>query len=445
MDYYKFIESKSKKLGYSGFDPLWIPDFLFDFQKVLVDWSIRVGRVALFEDCGLGKTPQSLVWAENILRKTNKPVLILTPLAVAPQFVKEGDKFGIEVYHSKDGKVKKCINVANYQRLHYFDPSDFIGLVCDESGILKHFEAETRKNIIDFSDKIPYILLGTATPAPNDFMELGNSAEVLGVMKYHHVLSTFFTHDSSDTGQWRLRGHAKKRFWQWVSNWARAVRKPSDLGFDDGDFILPPLITNQFEVESQPPEYGFFTLAARTLKEQREERRKTVNERCEKVAELANNEKPFIAWCHLNSEGDLLEKLIPDSVQISGSDSIDEKEEKIIAFCDGNARVLVTKPKIAGFGLNLQFCSEISYFPSHSFELVYQAIRRCWRFGQKNQVTVNIVTSEAESRVLSNMQRKEKQANELYDGIVREMHDFQLGNINGNHKAYKELEKPTWL
>ena len=443
-NYEDFLESKRKGIDAHGFKPLWIPNFLFDFQVPITDWSIRTGRAALFEACGLGKTPQELVWAENVLRKTNKPVLVLTPLAVAHQFVTEGEKFGIEVRHSRDGRVKKCINVVNYQRLHNFDPADFSALVCDESGCLKHHDAKTRQLVTEFSAKIKYILLGTATPAPNDFMELGNSAEVLRIMRYAQMLAMFFTHDGKTTSQWRLRGYAKKRFWAWVASWARAIRKPSDLGFDDGKFDLPPLNVVQHEVASKPPDGRFFVEEAIGLNEQRQERRRTLKERCEKVASLVPKDGLFIAWCHLNVEGDLLTSLIPGAVQVSGSESDDAKEEKLNAFSRGEIQRLVSKPTIAGFGLNWQHCSDVSFFASNSWEQWYQAIRRCYRFGQERQVTVNIVTSEAESSVLRNMLRKEKQAEELYDGIVREMSRFQVKKQQSTEYT-KKVKLPSWL
>ena len=254
----------------------------------------------------------------------------------------------------------------------------------------------------------------------------------------------FFTNDGESTQKWRLRGHAKRRFWQWISGWARAIRKPSDLGFDDGDFILPPLTIEQYVVPSPKPDYGLLVMNARTLNEQRRERKRTLRARCEKVAELVPSDRPFLAWCHLNAEGDLLEKLIPDAVQVSGSDSNDVKEGRLNDFSKGNIQRLITKPKIGGFGLNWQHCADVSFFPSHSWEQWYQAVRRCWRFGQKREVTVNIVTSQAESLVLSNMQRKERQASEMYDGIVREMSSYQAGS-NGDRKAVECLEVPEWL
>jgi len=443
-DYKAFLESKQRRVGQSGFKPMYMPDFLFDFQANLTEWAVRTGRSAIFSDCGTGKSVMELVWAENVVRKTKRPVLIFTPLAVAAQFVREGEKFGMKVNHAREGIVKPGINVVNYQRMHYFKPSDFGGVVCDESSCLKHHNSETRKNVTTFATKIPYVLLGTATPAPNDFMELGTSAEALGSMKYHQMLGMFFVNDGETTSQWRLRGHAKKAFWQWVAGWARAMRKPSDLGYEDDGFILPPLEYRQHVVPSPLPEFGLFAIAARTLAEQRSERRKTIKERCELVASLSPKDRPFIVWCHLNAEGDLLEKLLPDAVQVAGSDDNEVKEDRLDAFSRGEIRGMVTKPKIGGFGLNWQHCSDVTSFVSHSYESWYQAIRRCWRFGQKRPVTVNIVISEGESLVLGNMLRKEKAASEMYDGIVREMGAFQKGESN-NHTIGSSMEVPSWL
>ena len=377
--YSAFLARKAQVGCDHGFEPLWVPDFLFDFQRVLVEWAIRKGRGAIFADCGLGKTPMSLVWAENVVRKTGRPVLILTPLAVAQQFVREGEKFGIEVKLARDGRVRKGINVVNYQRLHYFDPGDFVGLVCDESGVLKHHDAETRREVSAFASKVEYRLLGTATPAPNDYMELGNSSEVLGVMGYSQMLAMFFVNDCDTTQHWRLRGHAKRRFWQWMSGWSRAIRKPDDLGFEDGDFVLPELEIEQHLVPSGRKPTGLLVLPAVCWADQRAERNATVRSRCEKVAELAPADRPFIAWCHLNAEGDLLEKLLPDAVQVAGKDDDGRKEAVLNDFVSGNVRVLVTKPKIGGFGLNLQHCSDLSYFPSYCYDAETEVLtKRGW-------------------------------------------------------------------
>jgi len=441
--YQEFLETKRLRRMEKGFKPLWIPDFLFDFQKQLCEWAIRTGRAAIFADCGLGKTPMQLVWAENVVRKTNKRVLILTPLAVARQTVREGEKFGIECLISKQGKPAGKITITNYERLHHFKPEDYDGVVADESSILKNFDGKRRRQITDFVREIPYRLLCTATPAPNDFMELGTSSEALGVMKRGQMLGMFFVNDGAETQKWSLKGHAKMRFWQWMGTWARAVRMPSDLGFDDGVFVLPKLVMKQYEVSSVVPNGRLFCQVAETLNEQRAERKRTLQARCEKVAELVPKDRPFIAWCHLNAEGDLLEKLIPGAVQVAGSNKDEVKEERLWAFTKGEIRVLVTKPKIASFGLNWQHCSDVSFFPSHSHEQFYQAIRRCYRFQQERDVVCNIVTSEAERNVLSNMIRKERQAADMYAGIVREMGKVLKGS-NGDYQL-REMEMPAWL
>jgi len=426
-----------------GFKPLWIPDFLYDFQKELVDWSIQKGRASLFEDCGLGKTPQQLVWAQNIIKKTNGKVLILTPLAVSYQTIREAEKFGLKASRTQDGTVYEGINVTNYERLGYFNPNDFDGLVCDESSILKNFDGKMRLHITEFMNKIKYRLLCTATPAPNDFVELGTSSEALGEMKISQMLGMFFTH-GKNSSQWTLKGHAKKRFWQWVSTWARAIRKPSDLGFDDDGFILPPLNFYTHIIKSNYKERTLLASPAVGLDEQRAEKRRTLSLRCEKVLSLIPKDKPCLVWCHLNDEGDLLEKIIPDAIQIAGKNSDEYKEEKLIEFSKGNIRILITKPRIGGFGMNWQHCSTMTFFPSHSHEQFYQASRRCWRFGQKNEVSCHLVASNRESIVMHNMVRKERQAIEMYDGIIREMSEFQLGKKKIRIRTEK-VRIPKWL
>lgn len=396
MGYKEFLKAKTQLGGNYGFKPLYMPSDLFDFQQSLVDWSLRKGKAALYEDCGLGKTFQQLVWAENIVRKTNKPVLVLTPIAVSYQTSMEASKFGIEARRSPDGKVHTGINITNYERLHYFNPSDFSGVVCDESSILKSFDGKYKSAITEFMRKVPYRLLCTATAAPNDYIELGTSSEALGELGYMDMLGKFFKNDQNsikatrskrfekpsqmfnDSGKWRFKGHAETPFWKWVCSWARAVRKPSDLGFDDKQFILPELIENEHRVEVPAYANGLLVpLPAVGLREQREERRNTITQRCEKVASLVNDTgKPAIVWCHMNDEGDMIEKIIPDAVQVSGKDSDESKEEKFIAFSKGNIRVLITKPKIGAWGLNFQHCNHMTFFPSHSFEQYYQGVRR---------------------------------------------------------------------
>ena len=444
MNYKKFLNTKKIKNNTNGFNPLWIPDFLYDFQKELVEWSIRKGKAALFEDCGLGKTPQQLVWAQNIIKKTNGNVLIVTPLAVSQQTIREAEKFGLEAKRTQTGIIHKGINVTNYERLEHFNSNDFDGIVCDESSILKNFDGKTCKHIIDFMNSIKYRLLCTATPAPNDFVELGTSSEALGLMTRKQMLGMFFTHDGKNNNQWNLKGHAKKRFWQWVSTWARSIRKPSDLGFKNNNFILPSLNFHKHIIKSNYKENVLIPSQAVGLNEQRAEKRRTLLLRCKKVASLVPKNESCLIWCHLNDEGNLLEKIIPEAVQVSGKDSNESKENKMTGFSKGDIRILITKPKIGGFGMNWQHCSTMMFFPSHFHEQFYQASRRCWRFGQKKEVNCHLIASNRESIVMHNMLRKEQQAIEMYNGIIREMSEFQLNKRKINFKM-KKVRIPKWL
>lgn len=458
MDYSEFLDKKTHLKHEAGFEPIFMPDFLFDFQKSMVDWSVRKGRAAILEDCGLGKTPQFLVWAQNITMMTNMPVLVLTPLAVAQQVVTEGEKFDIECEQSRNGLFRKNIVVTNYEKLHYFEPSNFAGVVCDESSVLKNFDGKRKAQITDFLKKIKYRLLSTATAAPNDYIELGTSSEALGMLGYMDMLNRFFKNDqnTSDTkrhwvnqsgggGQrWRFKGHSEQDFWRWVTSWARAIRKPSDLGFDDGKFTLPPLNENQHLIEvSRPPIGELFVRPVQGLKEQREELRQTVTERCEKVAEIVDHDKPFCCWCQYNNEGDLLEKLIPNAVQVAGKHSDEEKEEKLIAFQKGEVQGIVTKPKIAGFGLNFQHCAHTTFFPSHSYEQYYQGVRRFWRFGQEKEVTVDVVTTPGMDSTLKNLQAKAKAADKMFSELVKHMNNSI--SIEKEDKYINKQEVPAWL
>ncbi len=475
MNYEEFLKCKQQLTERSGFEPLFIPNFLYDFQKSLVEWAVKKGRAAIFADCGLGKTPMQLVWAENIVRKTNGRVLIFTPIAVGLQTASEGKKFSIECERSRDGKLPKSkIIITNYEQLSKFNPSDFVGVVCDESSILKHFSGITQKEVTRFMSKLPYRLLCTATAAPNDYVELGTSSEALGELNYSDMISRFFQLNqkgSRDRGeralqrfpgdglgnyyqklafrvtqlinQWKLKSHAEVPFWRWVSSWARACRKPEDLGFKNNGFRLPPLTENYLLVKAQkPPDGLLFNLPAFGLGEEREERRRTLNERCERVAELINHNNAAIAWCHLNTEGDLLEKLITGAVQVSGKDDDEAKEEKIMAFLSGEARVMITKAKIAGFGLNLQRCAHVVTFVTHSYESYYQSVRRCWRFGQTKPVTVDIIATEGEQKVSQNMARKAEAAVVMFDNLIKYMNEAT--NIK---RIYQEnrMEVPKWL
>lgn len=456
MNYKEFLDNKSQLGGNHGFDPTWIPDFLFDFQKHIVNWAVKKGRAAIFADCGLGKTPMQLVWAENIIRKTGKNVLILTPLAVSSQTLREANKFDIPATISHDGKSAKGITITNYEKLHYFNSSDFIGVVCDESSILKSFSGVRRKEITAFMRKLPYRLLLTATAAPNDYMELGTSSEALGYLNYTDMLARFFKNEQNtsvaalqrkhgEIVKWRLKGHAVIPFWRWISSWAIAMRMPSDLGFSDNNFVLPPLIEKEHIVTCNiPPDGWLFNVPALGLYEEREERRRTLKDRCELISDMVNKSRePFLVWCHLNDEGDLLEKLIPDSLQVKGSQSEELKGKRLLDFADGNLRVLVTKPKIGAWGMNFQNCANITIFPSHSFEQYYQGIRRCYRFGQKKTVRVDIITTEGERSILKNMQRKIKQANDMFISLIAEMNNAMTVNIS--HRDGKKEEIPSWL
>ena len=454
MSYAEFLLSKSQAGADAGFAPVWMPDFMYDFQRAQCEYTIRKGRAANFSDCGLGKTPMGLVWASNVARKTMRPVLYLTPLAVGSQTIREAEKFGIEARHSRDGSSHGHIVVTNYERLHHFTPGDFSGVVCDESSILKSFNGQRKTEITAFMRKVPYRLLQTATAAPNDYIKLGTSSEALGYMGHMDMLNRFFKNDLNNSAQgrmrgevikWRLKGHAELPFWRWVCSWARAMRRPSDLGFDDSRFVLPPLNEVEHLVEAKSLADGMlFALPAVGLKEQREERRRTVQERCEMIANLVNNTgQPALVWCHGNDEGDTLEKMIPDAVQVAGSDSDEAKEERLTAFSEGKARVLVTKPKIGAWGLNFQHCNHVTFFPSHSFEQYYQAVRRCWRFGQKRPVRVDIVTTEGERGVMRNLQRKAEQADQMFDRLVQEMN--RAIGIERSNNMTKKVEVPSWL
>jgi len=447
MSYKKFIRGKERKSKVSGFDAEWIPQIAFDWQEYLINWACKKGRSALFEECGCGKTIQQIAFAQNVLCKTNKPALILAPLAVGEQTCREGEKIGIDINHTKDGTITSGLNISNYERLHYFNKDDFSCVVLDESSIIKNFAGKFRDDITTFMKDIPYRLLCTATPSPNDFMELGTSAEALSEMRRVEMLSTFFTHDSKETQKWILKGHGEKPFWQWLATWSRAIRRPSDIGFDNGNFILPSLDMVQHTVNSKTLPGKLFVTEAKTLDDQRSERKDTAQERCQVTADIANNtNNPFLAWCSFNYEADLLHKLIPGSVNVQGSDKDTVKEQKLMDFSKGNTRVMITKPSIAGFGLNWQHCADMSFFPSHSHEQFYQSVRRCWRFGQSKDVTCNIITSEAESAVLDNMRRKEKQAEELFNGIISGMHDYQTKDIfTYGYKPLDKMEIPKWL
>jgi hypothetical protein len=457
--YQNFLNAKAQLEGDHGFAVDDLPSFLFPFQRHLVEWALRKGRAAIFADCGLGKTPMQLVWADKIVRHTNGRVLILTPLAVGPQTVREADKFGIGAVHCRDGKSGNArIVVTNYERLHYFDAADFVGCVCDESSILKNFEGVTKAAITEFMRKMRYRLLCTATAAPNDYIELGTSSEALGYLGYTDMLGQFFKsiqggikvstgsiiQNAFEGSVWRFKPHAEKAFWRWLCSWARAIRKPSDLGFEDADFQLPNLSSEIHIVNASRPLDGYlFSMPAVGLAEQRKERSHTVRERCERVAELVPKDDYCVVWGQLNAETDLLEKLIPKAIQVSGRDSDESKEEKFEAFQRGEIKTLITKPVIGAFGLNWQHCNRMTFFPSHSFEQYYQSVRRLWRFGQQRPVHIDIVTTEGETNVMESLERKASAADRMFDSIVAEMNNEF--SINRSQTFTANMEKPKWM
>lgn len=449
--YAEFLAGKVHEGAMYGFEPTFIPKQAFDFQANQIDYAVRKGRAALFQDCGMGKTLQTLSWAQNVVEHTNKPVLVLCPLSVAAQTIREAEKFGIDAVRSSDGSAPLKIVVTNYEKLVHFNPSDFSGVVCDESSILKNFDGARKSQITDFMRKMPYRLLATATAAPNDYIELGTSSEALGHMGHMDMLNRFFKNDQNNSAtrrmygeapKWRFKGHAELPFWRWVCSWARAMRKPSDLGFDDGPFILPPLNENVHWVDVKHEHDGFFHVPATTLPAQRAERKNSVVERCERAAELATHGEQVTVWCHLNEEADLLEKMIPGAKQVSGSHSDEVKERRFMEFVDGGIRALVTKPKIGALGLNFQHSHRVVEFPSHSFEQYYQSVRRHLRFGQKNPVIVDTVATEGERKVLENRQRKAKQAEAMFENLVAEMNNAAA--ISTSKSFNKTMELPRW-
>jgi hypothetical protein len=428
--YAEFIRRKSvevQPIGIDGVEKL--HPSLFPFQADIVRWALRRGRAAIFADCGMGKTLMQLEWANHIPGK----VLILAPLAVAQQTCTEGDKFGIPCYYRRSRGGNAHITITNYEMMEHFDPSDYSGVILDESSILKAQDGKTRTAIINNFGRVPYRLACTATPAPNDYMELGNHSEFLGIMTMPEMLSMFFVHDGGDTQKWRLKGHAQTDFWRWLASWSVMIRKPSNLGYDDGDFILPPLRLHEHMVRSTNSGEYLFPIQASTLQERIGARRDSISERVEKVAEIINGSKgPWIVWCNLNSESESATRLIDGAVEVRGSDEADMKAKRLMDFAQGNIRCLVSKPSIAGFGMNFQVCHNVAFLGlSDSYEQFYQAIRRCWRFGQKKTVECHIIIADTEGAVMQNIKRKEEESERMADNLVEHMADLTKNEIKG--------------
>jgi hypothetical protein len=453
--YAEFIRKKSQVGDAHGFEPLWMPSYLKDFQVHLDDWAIRKGRAAIFAGCGMGKTPMYFVWAENVVRHTNRPVLVATTLGDSDQAVREATtKFQVDAVRSRDGKFPSGarVVVTNYERLQHFDPADFVGFVGNESSILKNFKGRRKKIVTEFMRTLPYRLLTTATAAPNDYIELGTSSEALGELGHKDMLTRFFVKSLAARGTigwgrelWRMKGHAENDFWRWVCSWARACRKPSDVGpFDDAPFVLPELTTAEHVIEADsPPGDCLFDLPAITIQEQRDELRRTLKARCEKVAELLAHDEPAIAWCYLNEESRLLARLIPGAVEVSGSDSDDRKEEIYNAFVAGQIRKIVSKPKICGFGQNWQHCNHMTFFVSHSWEQWHQSLRRCWRYGQTRPVRADLISTPGLRSVLANLQRKEEQVQRMFNRLVAMMSDTL--KLTRHREFVVPETAPSWL
>ena len=410
MKYSDFLESKRISQKPCGFEPSELNAYLFDFQRDIVTWACRKGRAAVFADCGMGKTIMQLAWADQIHKHRGGYVLIVAPLAVSAQTCREGELFGVKVNRCRTSDdIKDGINITNYEMLSHFNGIDFTGVVLDESSILKSYSGAIRNQIIDMFKFTPFKLACTATPAPNDYMELGNHSEFLGCMDRTEMLAMFFIHDGGDTSKWRIKGHAASKFWDWVSSWACMITKPSDLGYEDGAFELPPIDIQTHVIDSGLNQEGrLFAVTEVTLSEQQKARRSTVELKADSIAGYVNaSDDAWLVWCDLNAESEHLALSIPDAVEVRGADTSDWKEEAMIGFADGKYRVLVTKPSIAGFGMNWQHCHKIAFCGmSHSYEQFYQAMRRCWRFGQNHHVEVHVFVTDLEESIVTNVLRK---------------------------------------
>lgn len=440
MSYTEYITRKLAVVTPAGINASLSADNygLFPHQRDLTAWALRRGTAAIFADTGLGKTRMQIAWADQVHSHTGADVLILAPLAVAEQTVEEAASVGVTITHCReDWQVKPGINITNYDRLHRFDCSTFGAVVLDESSIIKHHAAKTLQTLLDTFRTTPYKLACTATPAPNDWTELGNHAEFLGVRSRAEMLAEFFVHDGGDTQTWRLKGHARHVFWRWVATWGAMLRSPADLGHDASAYALPPLNVHQHSVEiAHNPAHGLFAMEAQTLMERRDARRQSMAERVAACAAICNaNRDPWVVWCDLNAEGDALTSAIDGAVQISGSDDPDVKEQRLHDFAHGKIRVLVSKPSICGFGLNWQHCNHMAFVGvTDSFEAYYQAVRRCWRFGQKRPVDVHVFASNQEGAVVANLRRKEQDAKAMADAMSAETLDAVRAQVIGRTK-----------
>lgn len=460
MDYLQFLESKRHSSLDYGIKNIFIPNKMFDFQKHVAEYVIRKGRCAAFMDTGLGKTIVELTMASNYVRETNKPVLIITPLAVAFQFIKEAKKFEIDdVSYCRDGHIISKIVVCNYERLDKFNPSDFDCVILDESSILKNFDGATKGHITSFLKKIKYRLLSTATPSPNDYIELGTSSEALGYLGYTDMLGKFFKNNNNNTvkiGQvamarqgvdWYLKPHAENDFWRWVASWSISIRKPSDIGFSDDRHVLPELIEQTTVVKNYNPsaingQHSMFNFPAQTFAEIKAEVRSTISERCAAAVQAANHHKTSVYWVNLNDEAKEISQLDKSAYEIKGQMDIDEKEELLMAFSDGKIDKLITKTSIAAFGLNWQHCNHTTYFPTYSYEQYYQAIRRFWRFGQTKPVTVDLILSDGQSKIMDSLSAKKNKAIQMFEKLTKQTNS----TFTVDKKEFsKEVKLPSFI
>lgn len=452
-EYKRFISRKASTFTPSGFDCKDLPGSLFDYQRDIVRWACRMGKCGVFADTGLGKTAMQMAWADQVASHTGQPVIVLAPLCVAQQTVREAAKFGIDAEYLREPADRKII-VTNYERMAKFDAASFSGVVLDESSILKSHTSRTRKELIDRFQSTLYRLSCTATPSPNDYMELGNQAEFLGQMTQSEMLAMYFIHDGGSTQNWRLKGHAQKKFWEWLASFAVFMGSPSDLGYDGSMHVLPELRYIEHSIGAGFYAHGeLFPKPVSTLSERRDIKRQTINDRVGRCAEIVNaSSEPWIVWCDLNDESSAASVAIPDSVEVTGSMDAEEKESRIMDFTDGNARVIVTKTSIAGFGMNWQHCRNMAFLGvNDSYESLYQAVRRCWRFGQDRVVNVHMFYAEEEQTVLTNLRRKAQQHDEMSTAMRAIVSDVCASNLTrqrANKTDYApeiKMEIPVWL
>lgn len=459
MDYKEFLENKKIRFYNGGFESDYVNEKLFGWQTDIVRWCLRKGKSAIFSDCGSGKTAMQLEWAAEVSEHCQMPVLILAPLSVGKQTQREGVKFGIHVTVCRtQADIQGGVNITNYEMIEHFDPNAFCGIVLDESSILKHQDSKTRQYLTDAFVNTPYKLCCTATPSPNDFMELGQHSQFLGVMNHTEMLATFFIHDGGDTAKWRLKGHAVDKFFEFVASWACCLTRPQDLGYEQDGYDLPELRIHEVQTDSDPIEcengqVRLFAGVAQTLEERRAARRCSLGDRVQIAADIANEtDEQVLIWCGLNDEGDALEKAINGAVQVAGSDTMQHKEDTMLGFSAGKVRALVSKAKIAGWGMNWQNCHKVIFVGlSDSFEEYYQAVRRCWRFGQDKPVDVYIIISDAEGAVRSNIERKQKDAERMKEELVKHTRDIlsedihKTVKISDSYKTNMRMEIPRWL